>query len=151
MNALSQVTALNLALGAEPGVVAMTFNDANPGETHVSGPAEARGLHEVRLVRLDEALAELGITRIDYLKIDVEGFELPVLQGARGIIAASPDIAVQTELEDQHAGRYGHSVAEIAALLRGLGLSPHGVDYDGRLYAPVGELPRDVIWLRDSA
>ncbi|MFT8245534.1 FkbM family methyltransferase [Roseomonas sp. BN140053] len=147
MNGLPQVTALNLALGDRPGQVSMAFNTKNPGETHVT--TAGTGGAEVRLVTLDAALAELGITRIDYLKIDVEGFELPVLRGARGIIAASPGVTVQTELEDQHASRYGHSVREIEALLRELGLTPHGVDHEGRAYPfPDPELPREVIWIR---
>jgi len=35
----------------------------------------------VKLRTLDSILAEAGVTRIDFLSIDVEGLELPVLQG----------------------------------------------------------------------
>ncbi len=41
------------------------------------GPGEV-----VRCVRLDEALAECGVGRVDLLKIDVEGAELEIVEGA---------------------------------------------------------------------
>lgn len=145
MNELHQVTALNLALGAAPGHVVMEFNAANPGETHVG--STCRGA-TVRLTTLDAALAELGIAAIDYLKVDVEGFELAVLQGARNTIAASPDIVIQTELQEQHARRYGHRIQDIASLLRDWGLVPHGVDHQGATYPLGDDLPGDTIWLR---
>ena len=40
---------------------------------------------QVNVKTLDEATAERGITHIDLLKIDVEGHELDVLRGAKGL------------------------------------------------------------------
>lgn len=149
MNGMPQVTALNVALGAEPGQADMAFNEANPGETHVvAGAAQAGRSDRIRVTTLDAAMAELGVGRIDYLKIDVEGFELPVLQGARGAIGRSPAIMVQTELQERHASRYGHRIEEIASLLQQFGLRPHVLDGNGDLSEQQGRLTGDVIWLR---
>ncbi|MBC4018140.1 FkbM family methyltransferase [Siccirubricoccus deserti] len=149
MNAMPQVTALNQALGAAPGQIAMHFDQANPGETHVArAGAPDRKDVAVPLTTLDIALPALGITVVDYLKIDVEGFELPVLEGARATIAASPDIAIQTELVERHASRYRYRLEDIVALLRGLGLAPYGVDGDGRAIPLPGAPAGDVIWMR---
>jgi hypothetical protein len=41
----------------------------------------AASAHEVRVRRLDHYLAERGIDRLAMLKVDVEGFEWPLLQG----------------------------------------------------------------------
>ena len=145
-NGLRNVDAHHLALAAEPGCLEISFNQGNPGETHV---ADGTGTGvRVAATTLDIALAKLGIDAIDYLKVDVEGFELPVLQGARGIIGRSPHIAVQTEMQAQHAARYAHGLEEIEALLRGLGLAPHHVTGAGEVRPLAGELRGDIIWSR---
>ena len=82
---------------------------------------------------LDTILARADISNVDYLKIDVEGYELPVLRGARGIIAASPEIVVQ--VEHTEANRYGHSLDAAAELLSGLKLLPFRPDASGALHA----------------
>jgi FkbM family methyltransferase len=44
-------------------------------------------------------LGDLGLSKVDYMKIDVEGAEVEVLKGARKIIAKSPDIKILIEVE----------------------------------------------------
>ena len=52
----------------------------------------------VRLQTLDALAADLGIDRIDLLKIDVEGAERDVLQGAQQLLAASPQARLAIEI-----------------------------------------------------
>lgn len=144
-NGLGQAMALHTALGEAPGELVMAFNEANPGETHVG--TEGSGAR-VAVQRLDDVLAGLGVAQARYLKIDVEGFELPVLRGAAGLIAASLGIAVQTELLQRHADRYGYRLEAVGELLQGLGLRPHLVDAAGGLRLLEGRLGGDVIWRR---
>jgi FkbM family methyltransferase len=147
-NGLSQVRALQLALGEAPGQIEIV-SVANPGESHVAARGEhASGAAVVAMATLDDVLAGEGIGPVDYLKIDVEGFELPVLRGARRTIAASPAIVVQTELQDQHASRYGFRTEEVASLLSELGLRPHLPRSDGPPQAAEGRLRGDILWLR---
>jgi FkbM family methyltransferase len=42
--------------------------------------------HTVRLVRLDDFCASIGINQVAILKIDVEGYERQVIEGARGLL-----------------------------------------------------------------
>jgi len=44
----------------------------------------AAATHDVRVRRLDGYLAERGVERIALLKVDVEGFELPLMRGFTG-------------------------------------------------------------------
>jgi hypothetical protein len=60
------------ALGAEPGRVSLTVPPGSSGGTHVNGAGEI----EVR------TLDSFRLNDVDFLKIDCEGYELQVLQGA---------------------------------------------------------------------
>lgn len=72
----STVTVLPYALGAETGEAVMVQSDRNRGEVHV----EAGGQGEtVPLRPLAAALEEAGVNRVDVMKIDIEGYEEPVL------------------------------------------------------------------------
>ena len=94
-----------LALGSEPGVASLYGDERSPAFTSLHadtlGAAPAR-VDEVEVRTLDAMSAELGIERIDLLKVDVEGHELAVLEGARGLIEAGSVAAVQFEFGERN-------------------------------------------------
>jgi FkbM family methyltransferase len=81
LNGAGAVTPLALALSAEAGRTAFcedsAFGHLAPG---------AQGLQEVEVETLDRIVERQGLTRLDLLKIDIEGFEPQVLEGARATI-----------------------------------------------------------------
>jgi FkbM family methyltransferase len=79
-NQLINVTAHNLALSDKSGHV--NFNDSS-AYGHISTDESG---HRVRAATVDEVVAELGLQRLDFIKIDVEGFEEAVLKGAASTI-----------------------------------------------------------------
>lgn len=73
---------------------------------------------------VDEFCAEKSISRVDFMKIDVEGFEPTVISGAREIIRAyRPTLLL--EIEDRHLSRYSTTAAEFTTTLRDLGYRMH--------------------------
>jgi len=71
---------------------------------------------DVPLVTLDDDLPP-GPIRL--LKIDVEGFEVPVLRGAAGALQRTSWIYV--EVAEAHQARFGHAAAELLGLLSASG------------------------------
>lgn len=67
-----------------------------------------QGPYTVPLRRLDALVNE----RVDFLKIDVEGYEGQVLGGAEALLAASKP-TLFLELHPHIVGRFGHSVRDI--------------------------------------
>jgi hypothetical protein len=118
---------VEVAVGVEPQTALMQYSEKNPGETHVTSQIHGKAT-QVPMARLDDVLSDLGVVTVDYLKIDVEGYELAVLRGAKRVIDASPNIIIQTELINAYAERYGHAAAEAAELLLSMAFSPHEVD-----------------------
>lgn len=73
---------------------------------------------------VDEFCAENSISRVDFMKIDVEGFEPAVISGAREIIEENrPTLLL--EIEDRHLSRYSTTAAEFITTLRYLGYRMH--------------------------
>lgn len=99
-----RVEALQLALGDRPGTLLLhDFADAD-GSTQASLAPEAVALyggetvtHEVEVTTLDAFLAARRIERVAFVKIDTEGYDLKVLQGAARAIAERRLEAIQFE------------------------------------------------------
>ena len=98
-NAFDRLTILKKAVGNMPGVVTMVDNDN-------SSIIDATSLNsiEVEVTTLDIALDYLE--KIDFIKIDVEGFEWNVLQGARRLINQHKPILL-LELHPLYLQNYG--------------------------------------------
>lgn len=74
-----------------------------------------RQVDEVEVTTLDKALDEHGVDRIDFLKIDVEGFDFAVLKGVPWDRIA-PEV-VLCEFEDAKTLQLGHRWRDIADFL----------------------------------
>jgi FkbM family methyltransferase len=78
----------------------------------------------VTVERLDDFCAREAISRIDFVKIDVEGAELQVLEGGREVIETHrPTILI--EIEARHIARFGHSVEDVSGWLLKRGYTMH--------------------------
>ena len=87
----SGVTLNNVALGATPGEMTLHYDEAGSGLASLTkrrldhfGIAFA-GSESVAVDTIDDYCGRNGIERIDLLKCDVEGHELDVFAGARGM------------------------------------------------------------------
>jgi FkbM family methyltransferase len=81
---------LNFALGSSTGTVLMQGHPSNFAcsfvADHYTIPAGDHFAYEVTVKRLDETFSELSLDRLDFMKVDVEGFELEVFAGAKEIL-----------------------------------------------------------------
>lgn len=85
LNKMMNVRSFNLGLSTEKGVLhMMQHSPANSGGFRMTTDTE--NSISVPVISLDEFVAEQRIPHIDFIKIDVEGFELAVLAGATQVI-----------------------------------------------------------------
>jgi FkbM family methyltransferase len=79
----------NIGLAAEPGGSEITYSPNNRSGGFVSDQTDASAGHTteyITLTRLDDIKSELSLPTVDFIKIDVEGFELQVLRGGSHVI-----------------------------------------------------------------
>ncbi|WP_269715369.1 FkbM family methyltransferase [Caulobacter sp. NIBR2454] len=107
-NGLAWVDLRDTAVGREAGT--LTFN-VSPIIGHSSLYAlpgdeqKAAKKVKVKVVTLDQAIGPK--TRLDVVKIDVEGAELDVLAGMDGLLKANKDLAIIAEYGPSHLERVG--------------------------------------------
>ncbi len=71
----------------------------------------------VALRRLDDVLGERGVARVDFIKLDAEGGELAVLEGARRLLQTAPRPAILAEVQDVRTRPWGYPARAITQLL----------------------------------
>jgi FkbM family methyltransferase len=131
-NAELQVSVLPFALGARAADLYLAPKGTPEHHGARSQVSDSAGI-PIRVARLDEELARLGIESADLWKLDVEGHELAALEGADALLKAHAIRAIYAELG------FGHGEA-IVAYLRERGYRCGLFDRSGRL-RPLRDLP----------
>ena len=94
---LSNIRLHNYGLGAQSGESLLTYATNNRSGAFVSGLMKTSVGHSTESIRirtLDEVERELNLPGIDFIKIDVEGFEKSVIAGGREVIDRFKPIVV---------------------------------------------------------
>jgi len=143
----TNITLSQLALGSEPGTLQLhvkSFHGHHSlGDTSVSPTVEKI---DVEVETVDRYCASNGIERIDFLKIDVEGFEEDVLRGATTMLKNKNVGLVLFEVRRTILESIGKKGEDIFALLMEQGYNVFTLD--GRtLTAEELEHPADADYL----
>lgn len=141
------ITPHQMAAGEQAGSVSMTANHG--GLDHVvTGPTNSADTVNVAVDRVDTTCA--GTTPIA-MKVDVEGFEMQALRGARGVLETPSLKAIVIELQDWTLRKFGTSEEEVRALLRTHGFQPHTYDPETRTLSEAsGKSHLNEIFVRDA-
>ena len=131
----ASVAALPVAVSNVNGTAELGENESRARASLAVDPGSKT--HAVQCRRLDELATELGIERIALLKIDVEGCEMEVLQGA----PLDKTDVVYFEVVPRLCEQRGIDPRAPASLLRDHGFALHRVGPNGL----IGAVPEDVM------
>lgn len=84
--------------------------------------ANEDGMEEIQFTTLDRYVEENKINKIDFIKIDVDGYELKILQGAINTIKRFKPIMI-VEFGQRYLKKYGDKLGDLVNLLVSLGYS----------------------------
>jgi FkbM family methyltransferase len=126
-----------MALGPEPGRMAMRvpFNSvgAATSRSYLDWKSNGHGSNEefdyhadvlVDVQTLDGLAESVGLKRLDFLKIDVEGGELHVLTGGENTIERFKPVMF-VEIEERHTARYEYEPDDIVEWLDNRGYNAY--------------------------
>jgi FkbM family methyltransferase len=144
LNGASRIVPQQLALGERSGSLDLyLYKDSNRGR-HSALPIHDGHKISVPVMRLDEWWEKSGLRQrtLRFLKIDVEGYELPALQGAGELLQRCQTLML--EYSPAYMRRAGLEPADLLQLLQRAGFQVHRL-VDGAL-APIA---RDTLLAAD--
>lgn len=122
LNRLDQVIVFECALGSEAGKMELRVPDpaspeaSNPGLASLVALETAHHLVRVPVRTVDQIVDDVGLDRVDLVKIDVQGYEYDVLLGMRDTLNRfSP--ALIFEYDEWPWQQGGRSLAQVCGLL----------------------------------
>lgn len=137
LNRCKNVQVLPFALGKETTdadlyVVEASASGCNSLRPPASDVLVSSHPQRVRVVRLDDQLSVLKIDHVDFIKLDVEGGELAVLEGASQLLSRRPRPVILAEVQDVRTQPWGYRARKIIDYLRERGyqwfcFSPEGL------------------------
>ena len=139
-----------IALGDEEGTVDMYMDVRGNAQTGNAVMCSGQFVAEntmprsctARIARLDAFVGEIGVTRCDMIKIDVEGAELLFLRGGTEFLTKCRPI-IYGEFNSYWMNQFSHSFVDVANLVKSWEYrifiqEKHGVQFKECLHAEVG-------------
>jgi FkbM family methyltransferase len=100
---------------------------------HRRMPRSIIGSEEVKTITLDTYVREQRIPKIDLIKIDIEGGELPALRGAEWILCQADAPTIVLEMSDINTVGFGYKALDIWDYLSEFGYCMYRFDRRGRI------------------
>jgi FkbM family methyltransferase len=135
-NRCSNVSIHNVALGPDEGRVTLyEASGCHDGFNSLRRQESIKDVSpvEVSMVALDQFLKERAICSVDFIKMDVEGAELSIFEGASQLLVAESRPVVLAEVSDLRTKAWGYRAKEILSHLLDRGYEWHSLTGSGSL------------------
>jgi len=148
LNALSNVTLHQTAVSTVDGALKLYLSSDRNAGTHSTVYIESNvstEFIEIPSVRLDSFVRQHALQPVDLIKIDVEGAEVDVIEGARSVLQHHRPIVIM-ELSDHLQQARGQTCTEFKQSMATLGYAPYFINEYGTLRS----CPMDAAHVNDN-
>jgi FkbM family methyltransferase len=157
LNRMRNIAIVPMGLGEAPGLGLMTLPVKRRGSygfglAHLGQhdrPGEVRQ-EAIALTTIDEFVRLVGIERLDFVKADIEGWEMHLVRGGRETLRRFRPVML-IEMVASHLARGGDTIADAWATLGELGYRAHVLDERQTLIAAPTPRDGDIWWLPSEA
>jgi FkbM family methyltransferase len=124
LNNLQNIFALNMAISNIKGIFKLNISDTKYDAWNSFGKptaGEIKKTEDVITTTIDDFVSEYKLNNISLIKIDVEGWEIPVLQGGKELFSSKHAPTLLVEFTDENAKNAGYSCKELYYILKDFG------------------------------
>jgi FkbM family methyltransferase len=150
LNGFAQILVEGVAAGPEAGTARIQLSQKNLGGNRVALNEEVLSHEEsVPMMRLDDLVAKHSLNSVDFIKIDVEGYEHQVLLGLlESLEKFDPILLIEHSVAS--ALKYEVPIEDTASLLQSYGFKAYGLS--GRAFQPYdwSRAHGDAFWSRNA-
>jgi FkbM family methyltransferase len=123
LNNIFNAITYNAAIGAVNSTVTMRHVDYNQPWVNIGDTSVGEGGEEVAVIKLDD----LELEAANFMKVDVQGYELFLLQGAETVLKTyQPDLFI--EIEPHQLEKFNTAPDQIITYLKDLGYSIYRIN-----------------------
>ncbi len=136
VNDAENLHVIHAAAGDRDGSTTLYLNRENVADHRIYDADGKRHGVPVRLLTIDALVSEMGLLRVDVIKVDTQGAEAKVLRGMVRTLAI-PGITVILEFWPWGIQRAGDDPAAVLDMIHAAGFVIHEIDGDRRRLVPV--------------
>ena len=120
-NKIANITLCNVGLADARAKVELYTGTSEGNDTASMLPGVSTKSVTVEVLPLDDLMEQCGVERIDYMKVDVDGYEHKVFAGAGKLMASGKVRLVQCEFSDIHLRIVGSTPQKLHEVITGHG------------------------------
>ncbi|MDI1353456.1 MAG: FkbM family methyltransferase [bacterium] len=121
VGSLNNVLVNNKAVGAKTELLSM-YTSKNLNVDHRTyEPEEYDEKLEIQALSIDDYVSELKIAKVDFIKIDIQGFEMQAIKGMERTLAENKDLKIISEFWPYGLKKAGSSVSQYYDFLNSKG------------------------------
>ena len=140
INRFSNIDIFQSAAGDYDGEAKLYLNKLNKADHRLYDNAAERPFTSIKIMKTDTIIAMCGGRKVDFVKIDTQGYEYRVLKGMKEIINANNDIKIAMEFWPWGIVQAGDSPKELLNLIQSYGFKIKLIDEDNPIIHEIGDL-----------